>query len=200
MQITSAFAAPRKVVIAGDVVWVPPLRLEDFALLIEWLEEQIEGRGERDYPPAFSADESWGKLTEGDGIVTIAYAVLRHQGWSWLKAAKLMIDASPEERQAFFDAALSRRRGRKVESGGTDIASLFWGPAIQAVCEKYHITVRQVGLLTLDQFDLLTQEGCKDEQVGAGKPMTIEDVMDMWADSRSKWEADHPEEAKNAPA
>lgn len=185
MQITSAFAAPRKVEIAGHTLWVPPLCINDLALIVEWLDCEVPGRGDREFPPSLS--ENWNRAISGDGVVTVAYSVLRHQGFTWAQAARLIIDASPEERVLLFDAAFTRRRGRRLQSDGEDIAQLFWGPVVQAVCEKYQMSPLAVGQLTLDQFDLLTQDGCNDERPKGTGALTIEEVMDIWADSRARW-------------
>ena len=198
MQITSTFAAPRKVELAGQVLWVPPLSLSDLALVIEWLDCEVPGREDRAFPAPLS--EHWDKVMSGDGVVTIAYASLRNQGFSWLQAANLMIAATPEERSLFVNAVLARRRGRHLESDGQDIAQLFWGPVVQSVCEKYQVSPHAVGQLTLDQFDLLTQDGCNDERPKGTGALTIEEVMDMWADSRARWAKAQEEGGNDATA
>src|SRR5512144_826685 len=122
MQITSAFSAARKVEIAGQVLWVPPLCLADLSLIVEWLDCEVPGRADREFPPSLSGH--WDRVTSGEGVVTVAYAALRHQGFTWDQAARLMVSASPEERVLLFDAAFTRRRGRRLQSDGEDIAQL----------------------------------------------------------------------------
>lgn len=163
MDIIATFSPPRFCQMAGRAYWLRPLALEDYALLIAWLDDVLPGRADRVLAPKFGDDESQDALGSQTGRAVLAYASLRHAGVSWEEAAAISREATEEEWARLLDVMFSRRRYLKPGGGGRDLAEGWWGPSVLAMAEKYQQTMEPLGRLTLDQIDCMATEGGADE-------------------------------------
>lgn len=187
MDLTASFNPPRLCRLGGDgggSYWIPALTHHGLAILVAWLDDVIPGRAERDEPIEFSSDESRAALDTDGGRIVLTWIALRDQGVSYLEAAALALDSTPEEMFRLSEVLFHRRRTLKARprSGGDgdDIARWWIGPSVARLCEKYHMTPDDVGRLSLDQYDLLVSEGDADQKPGT---LNVADVQKMWEDA-----------------
>lgn len=165
MDLVAALAPPRSCRLGGEDIWVRPLGLEDYALLLGWLDDVLPGKDDRVIPPRLGDDASQEALDTVLGKVTIAYAALRHQGIGYSRCAEMVCRSTPEEWASFLAAAFARRRTAKDDGpGDRDIAEIWFGPSFATVCERYPgYMLETIGRLTLDQYALLTGQGLPEE-------------------------------------
>jgi hypothetical protein len=165
MDLASALAAPRLCQFGDRYFWVRPFGLEDYALVVAWLDDVIPGRTDRTQSPELRSDEAKAAMDEPAGWITLAWAGLRHHGASYVDVATLATRATDEEKARYLNVVFSRRRTLKPGPDGNDIARAWFGPNLSALCEHYpgH-SLADAGRLTLDQYDLLAGQGCEDEE------------------------------------
>ncbi len=165
MDPVAAFAPPRIRRLAGSDVWVRPLTLGDYALLLAWLDDVLPGKADRKLAPKLWSDEAQKALDSSPGRCVLAHAVLRHQGHDFNETRRMASDASPLEWAAFLDAVFARRRTMKDSpSDGKDMAETWIGPSLHNLCEKFGgYTLESAARLTLDQYALLANEGAAEE-------------------------------------
>lgn len=161
MNIVSAFRPPRLVEIGGESFWVKPLCLEDFALLVAWLDDVLPGRAERHADralPKLSDQASRDALDTDYGRVVVVWTALRHLGVSYADAARRAVAATDGEMTRLFDVLMARvQRAEPPSGGGEDIAEAKWWPAVASLCERYSMTPTDVGRLSMDQLDMLCE-------------------------------------------
>lgn len=165
MDLVSALAPPRLRQLAGEPVWVRPLGLGDFALVLAWLDDVLPGKADRKVPPPLDSPESAAALESGPGRAVLAFATLRHGGVTYERVAALTQEADEVEWTAFLSAVFAQRRTSEGGGGsGRDMADTWFGPNLFNLCERLSgYTLDAAGRLTLDQYTLLAGEGVPDE-------------------------------------
>lgn len=160
MDIASAFAAPRPVVLAGETRWVRPLSLDALATLHAWLDARAPGREGRATPPCLS--DHWDLLDSGEGLWVLVWLALRDAGFPWMAAGAVAGAMAREEVAPLIEALFARRRTLKPAGDGEDLARLWWGPVARALADR--IGLDAAGRLTLDQLDMMaSKDGCEGE-------------------------------------
>lgn len=178
MDLASALAPPRLRQLAGSPVWVRPLDLGGFALLLAWLDDVLPGKPDRVVPPDLNSPEASAALESAPGRAVLAYAVLRREGMPYKTLAALAREADPVEWAAFLSAAFAGRRTAKDDdTPGHDIARAWFGPNLANLCERFPgYTLDAAARLTLDQYALLAGEGLPEEDP---RHLTAEQVESM---------------------
>lgn len=191
MDIVSAFAAPRPVVLAGSTHWVRPITLDALATLHAWLDVRAPGIDERTTPPCLSDHQEL--LDSGEGLCVLVWLALRGSGHSWMAAVEVAAGMKPEEYAPLMDALFARRRTLVSTGDGEDIARLWWGKSVRGLAELLG-GVANVGALTLDQFDLLAdKDGCEDENPFRRR-LTRAEVEEMARKARARKAAEQRRE------
>ena len=89
MDLVSALGPPRLCRLAGNDLWVKPYTLEDFAVLLAWLDDVLPGKVDRKMPPKLGSEEEWTALLGNgmaadllkDGVERFARDADRLEGW-----------------------------------------------------------------------------------------------------------------------
>ena len=166
MDIVSALAPPRMCRLAGQTLWVKPYTLEDFAVILAWLDDVTPGKADRKIAPRFNDPACLAAISGPSGKTVAAWAALRHQGYSFNRVSDLVRQASDLEWLSFLSAVHSSRRTRKHDeiSDDRDLSEVWFGPNLVSLCERYpgH-DLASLGRLTLDQYALLCGEGLPNE-------------------------------------
>lgn len=168
--------------LAGRAFWLRPLAIEDYALLIAWLDDVIPGRADRVLAPKFTSEESMAALDSPIGRAVTCYAVLRHHGVTWDESVTISASASEQEWIRLYDVLFTRRRyARPGDGPGKDIAQSWCGPVVMSLAQQYHQTMLPLGKLTFDQIDCMATEGAEDESPhddAPGRPMSVGEVVE----------------------
>lgn len=176
MDLVSALAPPRCCRLGGVDLWVRPYGLEDFALVLAWLDDVLPGKADRKVPPRLGSPEAGAAMESATGRVLLAWAALRHQGYSQDVVATLLSNATDLEWATFLAAAFAGRRTARDTGDGRDIADQWFGPNFAVLAERYGHTLEAIGRLSLDQYALLCGEGLEEEDP---KILTAEQVEAM---------------------
>jgi len=177
MDLVSALAPPRCCRLGGVDLWVRPYGLEDYALLLAWLDDVLPGKADRKVPPRLGSPEAGAAMESATGRLLIAWAALRHQGYTRDAVVSLLASTTDLEWISFLAAIFAGRRTAKDAGGdGRDIADQWFGPNFAVLAERYGHTLETIGRLSLDQYALLCGEGLEDEDP---KILTAEQVEAM---------------------
>lgn len=166
MDFISSFNPPRLVLLGGEPYWVRAMLLGDLAILVGWLDDILPGRAGRRMAkelPDLGGEAALNALDSPPGWALVAWLALRHQGVSYIDAARLAHAATMEEKARLLDVFYTRRR-TLVPEGGKGVGEQWWGPGLCAVMERYGPDMRSLEHLSLDQLDMLITAGLEREE------------------------------------
>ena len=169
MDIPTVFGAPRHCYIGGDVYWVRPMTIAALGTVMQWLDDVLPGRADRKMPPKIGDEASQKALRSFPGQVMQTWLALRDHGFTYAAAAAL-VPRSPDdddnERKAIeyvrlMEVFLSRRRTMDKSGGGEDWSDSWLAKHSAELALAYGI--KELGELTLDQYEWLISSGTADE-------------------------------------
>lgn len=193
MDIISTFNPPRLVQLAGETFWVRGFGVEDHAAFIAWLDDVVPGQAERKTPVSLESPEAQAAMNSPMGWAVLVWIALRHLGVSYEQAESLSLQASEPEKLRFL-TVIYRRRGTLPEqiTNGKDVSKSWWGPTIVGLVEHYHLSLDQIGRMTLDQIECISTDGAPYEDPDR---LTVDQVQAMWEAERAKAAASKSAEA-----
>jgi len=164
MDIVSALAPPRVCRLAGQTLWVRPYTLEDFAVVLAWLDDVTPGKAARKIAPRLTDPSSQEAIETISGRTVTAWTALRHQGLTWGDVIALVSNATDEEWTSFLSVVFSGRRTSTDAGGDSDLADCWIGPSLVSLCTRFpgH-SIHDLGRLTLDQYAMLCGDGIEHE-------------------------------------
>ncbi len=166
MDLVSTLAPPRLCQLDGEIYWVRPLTLGDYAVILAWLDDVLPGKPDRQTPPLMSSPEAQRALDAWKGTELLIWLALREQGTNWLQCQAIAqaVHVNPVERIPFYEAIYARRRTRSFDRpGGEDLAEAWVGPLVAAMAERFGYTLNEISKLTLDQVECLNSDGLPSE-------------------------------------
>ncbi len=199
MDLVSALAPPRPRQLDGEVYWVRPLTLGDYAILLAWLDDVLPGKPDRTTPPLLGSAESQAALASTKGWEMLVWLALRADGTTWPEAVALAREATDVERVCFLDALYARRRTWTPGPGGEDLGTVWAGPIFAGgpehvgMCERLSMSLEEIAKLTLDQIDCLNGMGVPGEDP---KRVSHEELARFDELARANREAKEREPAK----
>lgn len=191
MDIISTFNPPRLVVLNGRDFWLRGLTIEDFALIVAWLDDILPGYEERILPPRFLSDDAQAKMETPLGWCILAWAGMRHQtGMSWDHVSSLILNTfkpdyppGPSERSRLISVLFRRRKTLDLSlADSNDLGEAWWGPMVESLCTNLGFTIHEVAAMTLDQIDCLGRKGIEEERPGI---LSVDQVQAMWEAART---------------
>ena len=160
MDLPSTLGVPRICWLSGRVFWVRPMTMGGIATLLQWLDDILPGRAERELPPALGDEASQAAMDGPTGQAILRWLALRDQGVSFAEA--LALEANTEEDRVKEQARLlevlfHRRRTWKKSGLGGDISETWCGSGMATLAQE--IGFAELRSLTLDQFEWLASGG-----------------------------------------
>lgn len=170
MDLPTTLGAPRHCYLGGEVYWVKPMTLRDLATVMQWLDDVLPGRQDRKMPPKIGDDASQNALRSFPGQVMLTWLAMREHGFSYSQAA-MLVPHSPEDDEnqqkaieyiRLQDVFMARRRtmDKNIE-GGQDWSETWLEGNAARFASEYGL--KELGDLTLDQYDWLCSAGKADE-------------------------------------
>lgn len=169
MDLPTTLGAPRHCYIGGEVYWVRPMTLAGMATVMQWLDDVLPGRADRKMPPKIGDNASQAALQSFPGQTMLTWLALRDHGFSYAQAAAL-VPRSPDdddnqqkaiEYVRLQDVFMARRRTMERIEGGSDWSETWLESNAARFAAEYGL--KELGDLTLDQYDWLCSAGKADE-------------------------------------
>ncbi len=169
MDGPTVFGSPRHCYIGDNVYWIRPMTLRDKFTAIQWLDDVIPGREDRKMPPKIGDEASQRALQSFPGLCMLASLALTPHGFSYAQAAAI-VPRSPDDDEdelkwtqflRLHEVFMARRRTMGKIEGGSDWSEAWFESNAARFAAEYGL--KELGDLTLDQYDWLCSIGKADE-------------------------------------
>jgi hypothetical protein len=145
------------------------MTLSGMAIAMQWLDDVLPGRNDRKMPPKIGDPASQAALQSFPGQTMLTWIALREHGFSYAQAAAL-VPRSPDddndqkkavEYVRLQEVFMARRRTMGKIEGGSDWSETWMESNAAGLAAEYGL--KELGDLTLDQYDWLCSGGKADE-------------------------------------
>ncbi len=158
MDFPSTARAPRYCQIGPKIYFVEPMSLYKHATLLQWLDDVIPGRDERDMPPNIKSQEAEDALASPTGQTLLIWLALKDHGVDFNQAGEISDVITDIERYVLTRALMTARRATQDPNpNGKSLSQTWCGKGMARLIRDigYHETMA----LTMDQFEWLIKDG-----------------------------------------